>query len=311
MDLDARPYRSFLTVAETGSFSRAADVLNVSQPALSAQIKEFERRLGFSLFHRSSRRIALTPEGRLFIDRARRLVTETEWANQAAKDIRTNRLRIGAAHHTADIPERNHLIDRFQLVEPDVPMRVLRRSPPQVLADLRSGDIDVAILLECCDSGVVADDGLNLTRWVVAARPLRLWLPVEHPLASEPVIPEAALRDLPVAMVDRSHGVPIAEQIARLLSRAGASPYALPEGDARSLLRQSSMLRRCTVDLGWISSADDSMRSCAVAGWTAQTLLTVLAADGERRDGANRLLSFLESSLAAGSATPGPRRAAI
>ncbi|MGE0829627.1 MAG: LysR family transcriptional regulator, partial [Hyphomonadaceae bacterium] len=90
MDLDARPYRFFVAVAELGSFSRAAEAMHISQPALSAQIHELERRLGFSLFARTSRRVELTAQGALFLDWARRLIIETDWINQAARDIRSN-----------------------------------------------------------------------------------------------------------------------------------------------------------------------------------------------------------------------------
>ena len=147
MDLDARPHRAFIAIAETGSFSRAAAMLHISQPALSAQLKEFERRLGFRLLDRTSRKVSLTIEGRLFLDRSRRLVRETEWANNAARDIRNNQLRVGTAHYTAEIAERNRIIDDFVAGEPDVPLRVMRRSAEQLRDDLDRGDIDVAITL--------------------------------------------------------------------------------------------------------------------------------------------------------------------
>src|SRR5262245_3906798 len=100
MDLDATPFRYFVTVADERSFTRAAALLNVSQPALSAQIREFERRLGFALFLRNSRRVELTAEGRLFLGNARRMMAEAAWANQAAREIRENELRIGAPLYT-------------------------------------------------------------------------------------------------------------------------------------------------------------------------------------------------------------------
>jgi DNA-binding transcriptional LysR family regulator len=58
--------------------------LHMSQPALSAAIKEFERRLGFALFSRSTRRVELTAQGKLFIGNARRMVSEAAMANRAA-----------------------------------------------------------------------------------------------------------------------------------------------------------------------------------------------------------------------------------
>lgn len=291
MDLDARPYRAFLAVADTGSFSRAAETLHVSQPALSAQIKEFERRLGFALFARSSRSVALTPEGRLFIDRARRLVTETDWANNAARDIRTNQLRVGAAHHSADIAERNAMIDGFVRDAPDVPVRVLRRSPQQLHNDLDSGDVDVAILLDVAMAAGEDADTRGMACWIVAERPLRLWVPLAHPLAAHPVIPAGALRDVAVGMIDRSHGVAIAELAGQVLLRSDAVLRSLPEGDARSVARQCALLGQCAIDLGWFPPPDDTIRSHAVAGWTARTRLVLLAKPGDRRDGARRFVA--------------------
>lgn len=293
MDLDARPYRAFVAVADTGSFSRAAALLHVSQPALSAQIKEFERRLGFALFSRTSRSVTLTPEGRLFIDRARRLVTETEWAANAAREIRTNQLRIGAAHYCGDIAERNALIDGFLRDAPDVPIRVMRRSPTQLGDDLERGDIDVAILLDTVRQPGDDADLRGATYWTIAERPLRLWVPAAHPLAGAPTIAPEALRDVPVGMIDRSHGVAVAEMVGRVLLGSRAILRSLPEGDARSVARQCALLGLCAIDLGWFGAPDDTVRSLAVEGWSARTRLIALAKPGERRDGARRFMERL------------------
>src|SRR2546423_10683209 len=97
MDLDATAYRICVTVADQMSFTRASQLLNVSQPALSARIRELERRLGFALFCRNSRKVELTAEGRLFLANARRMVTEASSAVRAAREIRDNELRIEIA----------------------------------------------------------------------------------------------------------------------------------------------------------------------------------------------------------------------
>ena len=67
MDLDGSPFRAFLAVAKHQSFTRAAAEMNFSQPALSAVIRELERRLGFALFRRTSRHVELTREGRDYL----------------------------------------------------------------------------------------------------------------------------------------------------------------------------------------------------------------------------------------------------
>jgi DNA-binding transcriptional LysR family regulator len=97
MDLDARCYRCFIGVAELRSFTRAATKLNLSQPALSGQIHDLERRLSFELFKRTSQSVELTGEGSLLLPYAKHIVCETELINRAARDIKSNALRLGAA----------------------------------------------------------------------------------------------------------------------------------------------------------------------------------------------------------------------
>lgn len=295
MDLDARPYRAFIAVAETVSFNRAAERLHISQPALSAQVRELERRLGFSLFTRTSRRVALTPEGRHFLDHARRLVLETDWINQTAREIRSNQLRIGAAHYTAAIPERNALIDNFIRAEPDVPVRVLRRSPLQLREDLARGEIDVAILLDIEPSreDAGATDAADTQRWIVGRRPVRLAVPRDHRFASLASLRMEDIKGCEIGMIDRSHGIPLVETVGRALADAGAIPLTLAEGDAQAVLRQCANLQKCAIDLGWFGFEGSGLVSRHVAEWKMTTALVVQAGGTNRREGAVRFLASL------------------
>ena len=64
MNISLRQVRSFVVVASTGSFTRAAPLLHISQPALTVQIRELESALGLKLFDRNTRQLDLTPLGR-------------------------------------------------------------------------------------------------------------------------------------------------------------------------------------------------------------------------------------------------------
>jgi len=64
---DLRQLRSFVAVAERGSFTRAADDLYVAQQAVSQQVKALEKALGVTLLWRTSRRVELTPAGKVFL----------------------------------------------------------------------------------------------------------------------------------------------------------------------------------------------------------------------------------------------------
>ena len=76
MDLVA--LRSFVTVVEEASFSRAAERLHVAQPAVSQQVRRLERQLGAALLRRSTRRVDLTPAGERLLPRARSILADVE-----------------------------------------------------------------------------------------------------------------------------------------------------------------------------------------------------------------------------------------
>ena len=80
-----RQIELFCEVARTGSFTRAAETFDVSQSAVSQQVKSLERYLGVELLARSGRHFALTPEGRMFAERGEMIVADVD---KAVFDVR-------------------------------------------------------------------------------------------------------------------------------------------------------------------------------------------------------------------------------
>lgn len=87
INLHLREIRSFVGLADTGSFRLAAEKLGISQPALSAHIRNLELTYDVSLVHRTTRQVTLTPEGRTFASQARRALTDLEAATQGLREI--------------------------------------------------------------------------------------------------------------------------------------------------------------------------------------------------------------------------------
>ena len=128
VDLDLKSLRCFVVLVEELNFSRAAERLRLTQPALSSQIRGLEQRLDFTLFHRTTRRVGLSDQGAALLPGARRLIEESQRLQRVVADLRgapRRKLRFGAAFYTIDIPERIRLLEHFFERHPDIALDVI------------------------------------------------------------------------------------------------------------------------------------------------------------------------------------------
>jgi DNA-binding transcriptional LysR family regulator len=223
-ELDLRLLRHFVAVAEELHFTRAAARLYLAQQALSRDIARLERQLGVRLFTRTTRRVALTPDGERLLLRARELLALHD---QTVQEL-----------HGPD-DRRPLLVDL--LAEEHTPIRVLyaarRHAPHTELVARFHGGFGAALELLLAGRLDVAfgrSEGLGqpfpaaqLIRRLVRLEPLALLLPAEDPLAALDAVPMAALRG---TQVDTSAGNEQAPEWAdlgaRLLAAFGAQPSA-------------------------------------------------------------------------------------
>lgn len=259
MDLEATPFRAFVKVAEHGSFTRAAAELNISQPALSAMVKEMERRLGFRLFARTSRRVGMTREGQALLVNAKRVVLEHDWALQRAREIRSNDLRLAVPNLSPMIAEHVALTEAFAALHPEARTDVLALAPSRLYDAVRSDQADLALTLEPSAQGelspINATLGTEFETRVLATRPVGLLAPQGHPLAGRGGATEAELKGLRIAVVGRVHGGPLASAISRWLTELGAELVRSGESDAISLMRFAQRTGIAAIDIGWFDMA--------------------------------------------------------
>lgn len=145
MDLSYDLLRTFIAVAETKNFTRAGELVNRTQSAVSQQIKRLEGELGQELFKRGARSVSLTPHGEAFVPHARRLVKAHEETVAAlSKPDVAGIVRLGAPDDYAAYFLPN-ILERFASVCPLVQVEMRCESSRALLAALNNGELDIVI----------------------------------------------------------------------------------------------------------------------------------------------------------------------
>lgn len=189
MEPNVRLLRYFIAIADTGTFTRAAEQLHVSQPALSQQIRKLENDLGFPLFHRGTRTITLTGQGQELLDPARAAVAAADAYDRRARDLSAGSHRLTIGYRAANDPTRR-MVAAFRTNRPQVEV-VLRHYPmAAVHAGLDTADVDLALLR-------LPVDMTGLDSLTLLTEPRVAVLPRDHPLARHASIRLADLDVLP------------------------------------------------------------------------------------------------------------------
>ncbi len=172
-------YKVFYTVARTGSLTKAADELFISQPAVSQAIKSLETQLGMTLFNRGHRGMELTAQGgELIIDdieKALRLLSGIEDKVSKLRHSAQGTLRIGASETIFQYCIADHLMDYHKLY-PDVKFELISDVSPKIVEYLKADRCDVGFLnlpLEADDSVVISDTVMLLNDVFIAGEPFR------------------------------------------------------------------------------------------------------------------------------------------
>ena len=148
MITDLNLLRVFYQVAKTEQISKAAEILNVSQPAISQHIKTLEGQIGFKLFSRSKKGVKLTQEAEEIFSYCKNIFAQVESINHTLQNISsldTGTLRIGAS----DTICKYYLIDKLKTFEelyPKIRYRVTNCTTTESLTLLKNNDVDIAFV---------------------------------------------------------------------------------------------------------------------------------------------------------------------
>lgn len=223
--MELRSLRYFLAVVQHGSLNRAATALHLSQPALSRAITGLEHEVGFSLFLRKPRGVALTDDGARLLEPARRVLADVDLLLREADDVRSSvggRLTVGV---TVSLTEEVATLIISELVESAPRIRVSSRGlyhPEQGVDEVVAGSYDVAIVGGDLDTAVPGArfERLYVDRVVVgASRDSELGgagTVRARDLAGQPFIAETAGSPLRLLLDEYvvEHGVRIVTEVA-------------------------------------------------------------------------------------------------
>ena len=196
---DLHALRMFLAIAEESSISSAADLLRMSQPALSRNLKKLEQDLGVTLFTREARGIKLTPEGAFVRERAQAIVA---MADRMERELHTvhSRLTGSVAIGCAETLSMTFLAERiaaFRIAHPDVRFDIRTMGAAQAKLLMEQGKLDMALLFEPVDMDRYDYVRMESNdRWGALMRS-------NHPLASKPFIRPKDLDGQALILPDR------------------------------------------------------------------------------------------------------------
>jgi LysR family hydrogen peroxide-inducible transcriptional activator len=198
--MELHQLRYACAVAESGSFSRAAERCQVAQPSLSQQVLKLEEELGAKLFDRLGRGIRLTESGRAFLPHARTILDQVDAARASVAssnaDLRGS-VTLGAIPTVAP-----YLIPRYTAAFtkrfPDARLRIVEETTPVLIEGLRDLSIDFALL-------ALPIRHKDLELQLIRTERLLAALPEKHPLASNDSLSLTALRGESLVMLRDGH----------------------------------------------------------------------------------------------------------
>lgn len=155
MHLQIDYLRTFIALADTKGFTRAGQMVNRSQSAVSMQIKRLEDEVGKPLFHRIGKTAELTSDGNILINFAKRIVKDHDDAIKAlAAPNLEGRIRFGSPeHYTVGVLPR--LLARFSTEYPDVRVEMRCENSDKIKAAIDDGTLDIGICTQISDGGQV------------------------------------------------------------------------------------------------------------------------------------------------------------
>lgn len=187
--MEIRQLKAFLAIAEAKTFTAGARRVNVTQAAISMQIRQLEDEVGLQLFTRTPRRVIMTEAGEYLLERARKILREHDSALAEIAEVagaEYGRLRIGTASGTFAMHQLPTILQKLKDKFPNSELTVASGTSQKLVDSMMHGEIDMAFVSLPVDNANITTDSIFSDEIVAIAHP-------KHPLANEKYISAATL----------------------------------------------------------------------------------------------------------------------
>lgn len=289
--MNAKQFRYVLVLAREGSFSKAADVLNITQPSLSQYIKKIEKEIGLELFDRTNGDVRITDAGRVYIDAGKRILDIEHQMENAINDLaacKTGSLVIGTSPYRA-ASMMPLIAQRFKAIHPHMYLIVKERTTSELIEGMEHGEYDLALTLRTADTERFCYEKLSEEELVLAVpEALDSMKAVPHENRKYPAVRAEALEGKPMVMLTETQFMQ--KQLEKLLHDRGLSVSAaavvksleaqieMVKAGVGIALVPSGIERFCSnSSVKFYSLTEDLPRREAVIMWRKSTALSKVA----------------------------------
>ncbi|MFI5682039.1 LysR family transcriptional regulator [Streptomyces cellulosae] len=201
--MEIRQLKYFLAVAQEANFTRAAELVHISQPGISAQIRQLENDLGATLIDRSGRSASLTAVGEVVRDHAKSVLAAMESLRHAVDEMNglvRGRLVVGMVTACTVTPLFDAL-SGFHLAHPGVELSLVEDDSGNLVEYVRDGTVDLALI------GAANRPPEDLDGWQVVSEPIVAAVPAGHPLTGCDGVTLAELNAYPIISLPKGTGI--------------------------------------------------------------------------------------------------------
>lgn len=230
MHFTLRQIDAFLAVADTGSFTRAAEHLHLTPSAVSQLVQELESAVGYTVFERSTRKVVLSAAGRALIGNAEALTRQVALTRAAALDIRDQAagvVRVAAPLVVASVMLPK-LIAEYRARRPRVVVRLVDCPVESLVDRVATREVDLAV-------GPDRPIGPEVERVVLFPSPWVVWCAPNHPFARRKVLTWAHLAKEQLVAAGRDHEIHMAAMMRHLPEESRATPVQVVDNVSTAL----------------------------------------------------------------------------